>query len=259
MTSTSHTSQDNGNEKETINNFYWTPYTTAIVVGASKSGKTRLVSAIVQDWKHFMPGGRISKLSIMYAVWQPAYNDMINSLPPDTIIEVRKGLPDTNEDLPSEEDAAEENDINLEGSTRLARPVCRLIQKRMTTKPNNKSKHSKSEGTITPRNVLEDDHLLIIDDLIQPSTKNDFVLNLFNVLSHHSRVNVILLVQSLHGGGGHNNELIRSLAKSSDQIIVMQCFIALSTMGALQQTYFRGLGSYFVSTAREALEVQGYR
>jgi hypothetical protein len=184
---------------------------------------------------------------------------MINSLPPDTIIEVRKGLPATNEDLPTEEDAEDENDIDLEGCTKLARPVSRLIQKRMVPKSSAKHKSSKMNKAVMGDNEPEDDHLLIIDDLVQPSTKNDFVLNLFNVLSHHARVNVILLVQSLHGGGGHNNELIRSLAKSSDQIIVMQCFIALSTMSALQQTYFRGLGSYFVSTAREALEVQGYR
>ena len=180
---------------------------------------------MIIDWSHVTQHkDKLSRLSLIYDSWHKDYDEIVKSLSPTCIVETHQGLPATNQDLP---------DAETNSDTSSTHPLSRIGSHRIDN-----ASH----------------HLILIDDVVQHQRKNDFISQLFTVHSHHSKVSVILIVQSLFT----DSPLMRTLARNSDYLIIMQNVQATATLLSLQKLYFPSARGYLTSAAQLAFQ-NGYR
>lgn len=139
---------------------------SAIISGSSKSGKTQLATKLLKNFK-FLTGRDITKLSLLYSQWQPAYEEMIRVVNESAIIETGKILPESNDELPEAQFAG-------------------------VGEGNGKYRAFSKINEIPNSNETR---VVIIDDLVHNVKRNDFVQRLFSIQSHHSKITVILILQ----------------------------------------------------------------
>jgi len=207
--------------KSTIDDFFFRPPFTCILAGSSKCGKTYFAEQFIRGWSHSIPDCAITRFSLVYTVWQDAYQRMIDSLPPQIFVETHVGLPLTNEalPLPSEVEVTE-------NAGRHTRPLCRL--------------------GVEP--VKSGTHVILIDDVLQGHKTCVFLTNLFTILSNHSNISVFLLTQDVH----NNTQLNRLLIRNTEELVVFRSALANGILRAIQQQYFYGEPGYLTHAYKKA-------
>jgi hypothetical protein len=169
---------------------------------------------MIKQWDRIVPNTNISRISFVYETWQPAYDEIIKSLPQHTIVERQLGLPLDNDSLATPDETEWSEYLGHR-----SRPMTRL-----------------------GLDVVEDDSLqiVLVDDVLQLQKKNLFLTSLFSIFSHHYHLCVILITQQIFA----NSDLYRSLVRNTQYILVLKSSVATSTLRALQTQFFIGQPKY---------------
>ena len=82
--------------------------------------------------------------------------------------------------------------------------------------------------------------LLVLDDIVTELTKNQSLFSLFNVLSHHQNISVIVTVQNLLGVTPVQKSCLNTLLRSCSYLVTFANRRTLPVASQIARTYFPG-------------------
>lgn len=129
-----------------------------------QGGKTTLCTKILKDYK-YLTGKNVTKLSLLFSQWQPSYQEMIDVLPVNCVIETSKTLPASNNELMPHAAAAADA-----GQEKKYRPLTKISE--------------------TPE--TNECHVIVIDDLVHNLKRSEFVEKLFSLHSSDRQITIFL-------------------------------------------------------------------
>ena len=109
---------------------------SAVLIGKSGMGKTYLLKNLIENWQVVAEGASIYKFCLFYKADQELYQEMLNSLPSETIKEKSQTLPEDLDDLliepPSKDQYTvlvfDDMQVDFENDPRLIQFVKNLIR-----------------------------------------------------------------------------------------------------------------------------------
>lgn len=82
--------------------------------------------------------------------------------------------------------------------------------------------------------------LLIMDDVVVGALRSPVFIDLFTIISHHSRINVIGIIQNLHADTASQRQIMNSIIRNLSYIVLFPDRRNMAACKQVARTYFNG-------------------